>query len=386
MLSIALLVNIVMVGAGLSLAAPANGGYPQPPKRHAFSIPKTNGFPSPNSDQLRTIETKADGLVNITNISPPPKLSPQEIAQYQLLAFNEFFKTAFFSSLLYNVTNNVTGYEYDKKDELAAILSDILAQEEIHALAAIKHLKDNNAFVPSPCKYEFGSTTLQHAINFAQVFTTIMMGTLQDTAVTFAKNGNSASIRSLAAVMENEAEQNGYFRHILAKKPSAHPFPTTSIPSFLFSALNMFTVPDSCPFPLSKINITLFRPFNLVGVGIIKQNDQTLSFNTDLGGVSAAAKYVGKTNDTQLYITYVTVQLKPISVRATNLRWNETRLMVDAHFPYSQYLMTGLSLASLTTKADFVSVEEMPAYTLAAPAVIQADQCLNANNSLDELE
>ncbi|UKZ79191.1 hypothetical protein TrVFT333_006941 [Trichoderma virens FT-333] len=129
--------------------------------------------------QLRQLEDFAGGLVNLTN-NGPSKLSPKGIAQFQLVVMNEFSETSFFSSLLYNITNDITGYGYEYIDELAAVLQTILAQEELHAINAIKY---NDAFVPSPCKYESGSTTLQHAINFVQVFTTITMGTLQEVAV-----------------------------------------------------------------------------------------------------------------------------------------------------------------------------------------------------------
>lgn len=219
------------------------------------------------------------------------------------------------------------------------------------------------------------------------------MGTLQDMAVSFAQSGDKHRVRAITAVIANEAEQAGYFRHMLAKKPSAHPFPTTSIASFLFSALNIYTVPGSCPFPLSNIDIPIFRPFVLNGVGMIKPADQTLSFTTNLGGVDAAARYMGKNstacesgNESGLYVTYVTAQLAPISVPATNLRWNGTSLTVDAQFPYTKYLMTGLSLAALTTKANFADVDEIPGFTLAAPAVMQADHYLNAQDKLGALE
>lgn len=104
----------------LILAVPTTPEFPYP-------VPSTNSFPHPNIKQLHHIETAADGLVNTTNAPPQPKLSPKDITNLQLLVFNEFFETAFFNSLLHNITNNVTGYEYTKKAELVAILKDILA-------------------------------------------------------------------------------------------------------------------------------------------------------------------------------------------------------------------------------------------------------------------
>lgn len=71
-----------------------------------------------------------------------------------------------------------------------------------------------------------------------------------------------------------------------------------------------------------------------------------------------------------LYVTYLTAQLAQISMFATNLRWNKTVFTMDAHFPQRKYLMNGLSLAALTTKDDFSSVDKMPQFAFAVPAVV----------------
>jgi hypothetical protein len=147
---------------------------------------------------------------------------------------------------------------------------------------------------PTPCKYEFGSTTLQHAINFAQVFTTITMGTLQEAVTTLARDGNTLQVRTIVAMIGNGAEPAGYFRHMLERKPSAQPFPTTSVAPFFPSALDTFTIPCSCPFPASSINIATFSPFNLVGIGMIKHKDQTISLETGLNGVASVTRYFNK--------------------------------------------------------------------------------------------
>ncbi|QYT02905.1 hypothetical protein H0G86_009888 [Trichoderma simmonsii] len=57
-----------------------------------------------------------------------------------------------------------------------------------------------------------------------------------------------------------------------------------------------------------------------------------------------------------------------------------------AHFLQREYLMNVLSLATLTTKDDFSSMDEMPQLAFAVPAVVQADTSVNVNNSLGALE
>jgi hypothetical protein len=88
--------HIVSAAALLGLAA-------------TYAIPSDDGFPNPSDQQLLSIEQEAGGL--LSNAPPPPKLSEDGIANFQLIAFNEQFEVAFFSSLIDNITNNVDGYQ-----------------------------------------------------------------------------------------------------------------------------------------------------------------------------------------------------------------------------------------------------------------------------------
>ena len=103
--------------AGLSVAAPM-----------PFSIPTDDGFPNPSPAQLKVIQQIADGT--LSNAPPPAKLNDSSIVNFQLIAHNENFEVAFFSSLLYNITNNVPGFELPnpkKKEELIDIVETVLA-------------------------------------------------------------------------------------------------------------------------------------------------------------------------------------------------------------------------------------------------------------------
>lgn len=83
---------------------------------------------------------------------------------------------------------------------------------------------------------------------------------------------------------------------MLEKEPSAQPISTTSVAPFFLSALDTFTIPCSCPFPASGINIAAFSPFNLVGIGMIKHKDQTPTLETGLNGVAGVMRYFNKTS------------------------------------------------------------------------------------------
>lgn len=105
--------------AGLAGAAPA--------VTRNFTVPTTNGFPNPDAQQLALLNKEADG--QISNAPPPPTLANSSLTAFQLIAFNELFEVAFFSSLIQNITNNVTGFQTDasERSKLINILNTVIA-------------------------------------------------------------------------------------------------------------------------------------------------------------------------------------------------------------------------------------------------------------------
>lgn len=71
-----------------------------------FSLP--NGFPNPSAKSLMQIQKEAGGT--LPNTPLPTNLAADAIQSLQIIAVNEIFETAYFSSLLDNVTNGVSGY------------------------------------------------------------------------------------------------------------------------------------------------------------------------------------------------------------------------------------------------------------------------------------
>lgn len=332
------------------------------------------GFPTPNQQQLNDIEVQAGG--RLSNAPPPPKLAPSTLTALQLIAFNELFEVAFFSSLLANITSGVSGYELDgQDDELPAIIKNILAQEELHALDAITTLEHFNAFAPSPCSYTFPTTNLTAALSLAETFTALVLGTLQDASQLLAANGDAGPVRDVASIIGQEGEQSGFYRSSLGRLPSAKPFLTTSVAPYAFSALQAFVVPGSCPFALSEIDIPIFPALQVAGGMDVAAEDQTLSFAVDLGsgaGNATASKYVGGSGE-GLFVTYLTGQLLPISVPVQNVKWSGHEATFDAEFPFEENVMTGLTIAGLTVGGNFTGPDELPAKTLAAPGLIQVN-------------
>ncbi|OAA72456.1 COPII coat assembly protein sec16 [Cordyceps fumosorosea ARSEF 2679] len=345
------------------------------------AVPSNDGFPKPNSDQQVVLAQQAGG--KLPNIALPTKIGPESTTALQLIAFNELFETAFFNSLLQNITNGTQGYEADNKQELINVFSTILAQEETHALAAQAALMAaNTSFVPSACQYMFPTTNLTQAVNLAETFTAVVLGALQGANVLFAKENVTVPIQLISSVIGQEGEQNGYYRTVLKQVPSESPFLTAVPAPFAYSALQLFVVPGSCPYPLSNINLPIFPGLMVNGtpVAVLDAKDQTLYFSADLGNSTQAQKYVGG-NGTGLYLTYTTGQQKPISLNITNVKWDSGKVGFNADFPFTENVMDGFSHAALTTGNMFNSSDDVVAMALAGPGVIQVRNSTVAANA-----
>jgi hypothetical protein len=127
------LLSTALTGASLiasALAAPAYSAVPSYTKQSdasATAFPLADGFPAPSTDQLRAIELLAHGTLPNGAPPPPGSISQDGITNLQLIQFNENFEVAFFSSLLFNVTTNVTGFEIADKVERDFVLEVLIA-------------------------------------------------------------------------------------------------------------------------------------------------------------------------------------------------------------------------------------------------------------------
>ncbi|KAI0905018.1 sexual development protein [Ustulina deusta] len=334
-----------------------------------------DGFPDPNAQQLLSIEQQASGL--LSNSPPPPTLSQAGIANFQLIAFNENLEVQFFNDIISNITNLVPGFEATSspysESAILEILQTVKAQEELHALTAITTLEHFNVpLVPKPCTYNFPVTTLEEAIGLAETLTAVVLGTLQDAEQSFAQNGDDGPVRAISSVIGQEGEQNGFYRLVLNHKPSEKPFLTTNVAAFAFSALQQFVV--SCPFDITQIPIPILPALNVLTTA--EPCDMYLSFSADLTGntqVNEGSDFAG------LFVTYLVGQQLPISEPIINPKFDNGVLTFDALFPFTENIMTGLSVAALTNSSNFPNADALVANTLAAPGLIQVDDMLSAS-------
>lgn len=205
-----------------------------------------------------------------------------------------------------------------------------------------------------------------------------MLGTLQDASQLLATNGDTGPVRTVASVIGQEGEQNGWYRSLLGFKPSEKPFLTTSTAPFAFSALQGFVV--ECPFnQTEEIDIPVFPPLNVLngnGGANVSPQDQTLEFSADLTAAPEGWQSYQNGDSDGLFVTYLTGLNIPVSKPVQSISWSGNTATFKALFPFSENVMEGLSIAALTTSDNFTNFDDVPNATLAAPALILVNDML----------
>jgi hypothetical protein len=366
---------------------PAASGAPAPPPAPAsasgfadadkgsnpFSFPLANGFPNIQnpSAALDAINQQAHGTLSN---APPPAAAPVEddLLSLRLIAFNELFEVAYFTELLANITNTVPGYEFQDQAQRQITINAItavIAQEELHNLNANGALARFNAGPIQPCQYQSPVSNFKDAITLAQTFTDVVLGTLGDVQTHFGLNGASGLIRGVAASIGQEGEQNGYYRNLLGKIPSANAFLTASTREFAFSALNQnFIVPGSCP-NIDTINLPIFGALSLdTPANQITAQDTTLSFSFDVSD----SKYSQWSSGQDLSLVLINQQNVPIVQKITVAGPPKNgKVSFTANFPFSENLLFGLTIGVLAKGDTFANIVAVANATVFGPALIE---------------
>lgn len=364
--------GLLLGAAATGLAAPidtpyvcANSTTGQVP----FKFPLSNGFPNVNlsSSVLTQIEKQAHGT--LPNGALPKKMADTSATVWQVIAFNEIFEVAYFSSLLHNITNKVPGYDLTyvpNGEQIVKDLYTIRAQEEIHALGANAILATAGRTTVAPCEYKFPVDNFLDAINFASEFTDLVLGTLSEALYDFGLDGDLEFLSLLGAVIGQEGEQDGSFRALEGlvngpeKVPSALPFLTVASAKFAVSTLmQAVVVPGSCP-NAAAIGIPALPPLT---VATPKVGPWTKAINFTLATPS---------DSSDLYLTYVNQINVPVVEQLANVTMMNGTTKFTALFPYEQYEMNGLTIAAITKgKGPFANATEVANAAVAGPALIE---------------
>ncbi|QSZ30503.1 hypothetical protein DSL72_000057 [Monilinia vaccinii-corymbosi] len=337
-----------------------------------------------NTGPLLAIQTDAHG--SLSNIAPPATLAggKDSLTNFQFANFNENMEVAFFDELIYNISTNILGFtfssQYEKEQALQNFIA-IEAQEKLHAInagkAIVRFTNDTNAII-QPCKYNFPVNNFKEAIATASLFTDMVMGTLGDIQNNFAVNGDATFIRGVAATLGQEGEQNGYFRFLLNKIPSALPFLTASTRDFAFSAVHQnFVVEGTCPnihtIPLKKFQaLTATQPETI-------NAHSTIQFTFQL---SPSQSYTDSWGDKckALSLVYVNQQNKPVvqAWESIGLQADQRTVVATARFPFDAGAAdgapgNGLTLAALAVGDGFADIAEVSEKAVFGPALIEVN-------------
>ena len=167
----------------------------------------------------------------------------------------------------------------------------------------------------------------------------------------------------LGSILGQEAQQDEFFRYAQKKTPSAAPFLTGGTPSFAFSALKQFIVPDSCPKPLSTIKLPSFGPLDVIAKPEAK--NMTLKFSVD-----------GPIDPSSQSIVYLSGQNLPLTVPIfhTYIRRGTQNTFFTAEFPFDAGFSNGLTIAAVVNgKGNFTTPNDVAAATVYGPGIIEVN-------------
>lgn len=133
---------------------------------------------------------------------------------------------------------------------------------------------------------------------------------------------------------------------------------------FAFSALNqMFVVNGSCP-NSNTINLPIFLPLTVENTPI-QPKDQLITFSVTVDKPSLS---------TGLSLVLINGQDVPIVEEVQNAVVKDGVATFQANFPYTEYVLDGLTIAALTKSAGpFTDVEAVANATIAGPGLIEVN-------------
>lgn len=338
---------------GLAAAAPYN------------PFPLSDGFPNPNATELKQIGVAAGGT--LPNGPLPTSLTPSGTVTLQLIALNEIFEVAFYTDLLKNITDCVSGYELTNYNRTFVIetITAIQNQEKLHYLGANGILASANQTQIKPCSYKFPVASFESAIALANTFTDVVLGVLPMAQTTFATDGGQeiGLVNLLGSIIGQEAQQDGWFRSVQGKVPSAAPFLTTEGPAFAFTFLQSVIVPGSCPnINLISDNVPTFGALNVLSMPPAANSTVYYSVN---GTVTSSANS----------LVYISGQNLPVTVAISNVGSKNGLTTFQAPLPFDTGFAKGLTIAAVVKGSgqSFANVSAVATATVFGPGIIEID-------------
>lgn len=242
----------------------------------------------------------------------------------------------------------------------------ICQQEELHATGVNAILASSNATTIPACNYMFPTTDFLSAIALADLFTEVVLGTLQSVLTQFSTDDDNT--RSLVAlfgsIIGQEAEQVGGYRMIEGRIPSSAPFLTTSTGELAFNAIAQnFIVPGSCDAVFETIGVPMLSTLAVVG-DMPGDYNQTVTYTTSCVNTTAGVDF----------LAYITGQNSPVIVPITDVQVNGDMATFSASLPFANGFAKGLTIAAIVnTDTGLATAADVTAAAFAGPGLIQVD-------------
>lgn len=210
----------------------------------------------------------------------------------------------------------------------------------------------------------FPTTDFISAIAIADLFTEVVLGTLQAVNSQFAMDGNNtqALVQLISSIIGQEGEQAGGYRMMEGRIPSSAPFLTTSTGEFAFNAIaQMFIVPGSCDSVFQTIGVPMLDSLAVVG-DMPGDYNQTVQFTTSCTHTTAGADF----------LAYISGQNAPVVVPITDVQVNGDMATFSAELPFAAGFAKGLTIAAVVnTDSGLMTAADVTAAAIAGPGLIQ---------------
>ena len=179
----------------------------------------------------------------------------------------------------------------------------------------------------------------------------MVLGVLPQAQAIFAADSSKADTGSEAgfvpffgSIIAQEGEQNGFYRHVLGKIPSAAPFLTGGSPVFAFTALQSFVVEGTCDEDIKSIGLPILGKLEVVTKKIDPKTAE-LEF-------AIPNKEGENLSESDYAIVYLSGQNLPVTVPISDVKASEDghkgETRFKAGFPFeTANFAGGLTIAAL---------------------------------------
>lgn len=194
-----------------------------------------------------------------------------------------------------------------------------------------------------------------------------VLGTLQDVQANAVKANGAAGagvVQALSSVIGQEGQQDGYYRALQTKRPSAEPFLTGSARDFAFTALQGFTVPNSCP-NLGDIHFNTFQPLNVMTKNPCQAEPIEFSVKNANGAVIDMTKQK---------LALLNGQNTPIIEDFHVTKTEGDMVTFTADFPHDDNDMDGLTIAAVVNAdGPFANADDVAKASVFGPGLIEVN-------------